>query len=153
MSLLLPDVWSFATRHFALDPLSIHGPAHWRAVARNGLLIAKDSGANVTLVHLFAILHDCCRRNDGSDRGHGPRAAELVLEINPTLLHLDPADLQLLTEACRGHTSQLHHPDPTIGTCWDADRLDLPRVGMTPDEHYMSTSAGKALARERLPST
>jgi hypothetical protein len=37
--------------------------------------------------------------------------------------------------------------DPTIGTCRDADRLDLWRVHLQPDERYMSTERGKELAR------
>jgi uncharacterized protein len=36
---------------------------------------------------------------------------------------------------------------PTIGTCWDADRLDLGRVGARPDPKYMSTEARKRAAR------
>jgi uncharacterized protein len=46
----------------------------------------------------------------------------------------------------RYHTSGLTSPDPTIGTCWDADRLDIGRVGITPCGHYMSTVAGKDVA-------
>jgi uncharacterized protein len=44
-----------------------------------------------------------------------------------------------------GHTSD----DPTIGVCWDADRLDLGRVGMRPRARYMSTAAGRKLAGDR----
>jgi hypothetical protein len=47
------------------------------------------------------------------------------------------------------------HPDVTIQTCWDADRLDLGRVGIRPDPARMGTEAGKriahALAAEALP--
>jgi hypothetical protein len=32
---------------------------------------------------------------------------------------------------------------PTIGVCWDADRLDLPRVGTRPTSDRMSTPYGK----------
>ena len=35
----------------------------------------------------------------------------------------------------------------TIGTCWDADRLDLGRVGIIPSSDFMSTQAGKESAR------
>ena len=37
--------------------------------------------------------------------------------------------------------------DPTVGACWDADRLDLPRVWITPDPALLST----ARAHEGLP--
>ena len=33
------------------------------------------------------------------------------------------------------------HADPTIGTCWDADRLDLWRVGITPHVRFLCTAA------------
>ncbi|MCA9794566.1 MAG: hypothetical protein KC910_22315, partial [Candidatus Eremiobacteraeota bacterium] len=42
----------------------------------------------------------------------------------------------------KGRVSQ----DPTIGACWDADRLDLDRVGKAPDPDLMSTPTGKKLA-------
>jgi uncharacterized protein len=31
----------------------------------------------------------------------------------------------------------------TVQTCWDADRLDLGRVGTTPDPRYLCTAAAK----------
>jgi hypothetical protein len=33
--------------------------------------------------------------------------------------------------------------DPTVGVCFDADRLDLGRVGIEPDPELMSTEAGR----------
>jgi uncharacterized protein len=36
--------------------------------------------------------------------------------------------------------------DVLIGMCWDADRLDLTRIGVTPDPALMSTPAGKRAA-------
>jgi uncharacterized protein len=35
--------------------------------------------------------------------------------------------------------------DPTLGAAWDADRLDLPRVGVAPDPARLSTAAGRAM--------
>jgi hypothetical protein len=37
--------------------------------------------------------------------------------------------------------------NPTIGCCWDADRLDLSRVGIEPDTELMSTDAGRRWGR------
>jgi uncharacterized protein len=45
--------------------------------------------------------------------------------------------------ACRGHTHERTHPDVTIQTCWDADRLDLGRVGITPHPSRLCTQAAK----------
>jgi hypothetical protein len=33
--------------------------------------------------------------------------------------------------------------DPLVGVCWDADRLDLWRVGIKPDPRDLSTEAAK----------
>jgi uncharacterized protein len=33
--------------------------------------------------------------------------------------------------------------DVTVRTCWDADRLDLGRVGIRPDPHYLCTEAAR----------
>jgi hypothetical protein len=111
---------------------------------------AKDRQENceydLTVVRLFALLHDSCRLNDGDDLFHGPRAAEMLYRIVPSVFALDRDRLELLKQAVRYHTSGHTSPDPTIGTCWDADRLDIGRVGITPCAHYMSTVAGKDVA-------
>ena len=52
----------------------------------------------------------------------------------------------MLHYACTWHTHGQLSSDPTIATCWDADRLDLGRVGMRPHADYMSTAKGKELA-------
>jgi uncharacterized protein len=52
----------------------------------------------------------------------------------------------LLHKACHGHTHQRFHPDVTIQTCWDSDRLDLGRVGVTPHPSRLGTEAAKTPA-------
>ncbi|HSN56532.1 MAG TPA: hypothetical protein VLT32_17825 [Candidatus Sulfomarinibacteraceae bacterium] len=137
----------YALSTFACGPYSIHGPDHWQRVEDVGLELARDTGADETVVSLFAILHDSCRQNDGRDPFHGPRAADMLGSIAADLLDLDRERLVLLEHAIRHHTAGLTSTDPTIGTCWDADRLDLGRVGMRPRERFMSTWAGRRRAR------
>ena len=121
----------------------LHGLAHWERVGRNGLdLTADTEGAEVDVVLLFALFHDSMRLNDGHDPEHGHRGGDLARELRK-LLRLDHDQLALLQEACAGHTDGLTSADPTIGACWDADRLDLPRVGITPDAALISTDAGR----------
>ena len=36
--------------------------------------------------------------------------------------------------------------DPIIGTCWDADRLDLGRVGVKPNPKLLSTERARSKA-------
>lgn len=141
-------LWSLATERFALGDSSLHGPPHWRRVEANALRIAESSGADTTVIRVFAALHDSNRQNEHHDPEHGQRAADWARILHTDHLRdLTREQVDLLCTAMiehdRGHTSS----DPTIGTCWDADRLDLWRVGMTPHRRYMSTDAGRSLCR------
>jgi len=49
--------------------------------------------------------------------------------------------MDLLTTAMEGHSEGELHLNPTIQTCWDADRLDLGRVGIKPSEEFLSATA------------
>jgi uncharacterized protein len=49
----------------------------------------------------------------------------------------------LLHTACADHTKGLLDADITIQTCWDADRLDLGRVGIVPDPDRLCTDAAR----------
>lgn len=129
-----------ARGRFELLRGSVHGAAHWQRVKENGLRLAKKNEADTELVELFALLHDCCRQHDGADTEHGPRAAAYMETMRDDLLkELSEERFLLLQEAVRDHTSGHHHHDVTVGTCWDADRLDIGRVGYRPRRRYMST--------------
>lgn len=126
--------------------LSPHSPDHWDRVARYGLLLCGETGADVEVVRLFAMLHDSQRREDRPEPEHGPRAAEFVRQLCGEAFALSPGQLELLITSCRDHELGLTSSDPTIGTCWDADRLDLDRIGIVTDSRYMSTDYGRRLA-------
>ena len=49
----------------------------------------------------------------------------------------------LLGFACEEHTNGGVGRDPTVGVCWDADRLNLRRVGIRPDPRLLSTGAAR----------
>ncbi len=120
-----------------------HGVAHWARVLENGLQLAKETGANVEVVSLFAVLHDSRRINEFTDPEHGPRAAEFAAELRGNVFDLDDHAFRLLYRACEGHTHELTHPDITIQTCWDSDRLDLGRVGIIPHPSRLCTEVAK----------
>lgn len=126
----------------------LHGPAHWRAVGRVGVALAKATpGADIGLVLLFALVHDSQRRNDGRDPEHGRRAASLARELAAAgTLDLAPADLERLCLACAGHADGKVDADPTIGACWDADRLNLWRCWVRPARRLLSTEAARSAA-------
>jgi uncharacterized protein len=124
----------------------IHGVSHWWRVRENGLRLASATGADTRVVELFAFLHDSRRFNDGRDPAHGMRAAVYARSLRGSLVHLDDDAFELLAHACRHHTDGLREGHPTVLTCWDADRLDLGRVGIYPDPRYLCTDAARDLA-------
>lgn len=141
-------LWQTVAAQFhAPHGISVHGPAHWRRVERNGLLLATRTGADADVVRLFALFHDSRRLNDNWDEGHGARGAEHAKKLRAAgAYELSDERFQLLHYACVWHTEGKHHADATIGTCWDADRLDLGRVGLIPSPEYMSTAFGREIA-------
>ena len=130
---------------------SIHGLQHWRDVERNGLFLARGKEINLKIISYFAYLHDCCRENEGSDPLHGPRAVRFAKKYRH-IFDLNDSDFKLLLRACSGHT----FADPgnvigfnkTISVCWDADRLDLPRVGIKPDPKRLFTEEAQILCKK-----
>lgn len=137
-------VFEYTSSRFVLSARSPHGPEHWLRVRHNGLLLAETTGANRRVIELFALFHDSCRESDGWDVEHGPRGAQLALAYHTDgLLPASEAELDLLVIACRGHTVERTHADVTIATCWDADRLDLPRVGIQVNPRYLCTDAAR----------
>jgi hypothetical protein len=74
---------------------SVHGPSHWRRVEKNGLLLATRTGADPVVVRLFALFHDSCRMNDGSDDGHGGRRSGPILDTIVRLALAEQWDVTL----------------------------------------------------------
>ena len=137
------DLVTFLRDHFALDWIGIHGAPHWARVRANGLRLAQSTGANIRVVEAFAWMHDSCRMNDDYDPEHGLRAAELARRVNAQFFQLEMVELDLLVQACEGHSEGLLRADITVQTCWDADRLDLGRVGVTPRPDRLCTKAAR----------
>lgn len=149
-----PEVMRVIVGGYELNPMGIHGLPHWGRVMENGRRLAKAADADPLVVDLFALFHDARRRNESSDPGHGARGAALARELRDALPALADGQLDLLCNACAYHTDGRVDPDPTIGVCWDADRLDLWRVGIPPFGDLLSTEAARdpavlSWARER----
>jgi uncharacterized protein len=119
--------------NFRLNWHGVHGVSHWARVRFNGLLLANESGAIPRVIEYFAFLHDSCRENESSDPKHGLRAVDFARSIRSRCIDLNDREFELLLEAMAGHTHGTGHEDVTVATCWDADRLDLARVGIDPD--------------------
>jgi uncharacterized protein len=57
------------------------------------------------------------------------------------------SQLDTLVTACDLHTEAERTVDPTLGVCWDSDRLNLWRVGIQPSLRYLSTVPARDVSR------
>ena len=143
MAVLSRELIQVIRKQFVLNWRGLHGAPHWVRVRENGLRLAETTGANTKVVELFAFLHDSRRLNDDSDYEHGKRAALFAQSLAGSLFELTESELEDLLTACRGHSDGLREGSVTVLTCWDADRLDLGRVGIKPNPHYLCTAAAR----------
>ena len=128
---------------YALNPLGMHGLPHWGRVLETGLRLAGVTGADPRIVELFAVFHDSRRINDHVDKGHGRRGADLARRLRGEYFEINDEDFELLVGACDRHTDGQTQANVTVQTCWDSDRLDLWRAGITPHTDYLCTDAAK----------
>jgi uncharacterized protein len=130
---------------FSLDWAGIHGAPHWGRVMRNGFLLQEREGGRRDIIKLFALLHDHWRIHEGSDHDHGLRAAESALTIRGELFDNDLEGFSALITALKGHSDGRlgKRESAIVRVCWDADRLDLGRVGIRPDPRLLCTSSAK----------
>ena len=140
-------LWDIVSKQFPLGVHSIHGPRHWRQVEKNGLMLSKITGADENIIRLFSIFHDSRRKNEYSDREHGPRGAELATLMRGTYFDISDKSFITLIESCFFHNGGKSTSDITVATCWDADRLDLPRVGVIVDPNLLMTDYGRKKAK------
>jgi uncharacterized protein len=138
-----PELQTFLRESHMYAGRGIHGVGHWRRVEANGLMLGRAAGADLVVISHFAWFHDARRLNDDFDPEHGLRGGLLARELNDQHMRLTPAQLEQLFIACRDHTEGHTHPDPTVGCCWDADRLDLVRLGYWIDPRRLATEWGR----------
>lgn len=138
---------------FALDINGDHGISHWRRVYQNAQLLAKVYGITSEVFELFALLHDSKREDEFEDENHGKRAALFAKElIKSGNITLSCEDKKRLLFACSNHTklnkrANLYN-DIVVQIYLDADKLDIGRVGIVPEEHYFLTEYAKRLVKK-----
>ena len=145
------DIKKIAIETFVMDKESIHGIHHWEEVYENGMMLANQPGVDSLVVKLFAYLHDCKREDDHQDPEHGDRAADFVVWLRNSgkLFFLTETQYKQLWMAClQHHKGFVETEDITIGSCFDADRIELIRCGITPREDLMSTPMGIRIAKK-----
>lgn len=143
--------------NFRLDINGIHGLKHWQRVWENGQRVAEEihktnpGAVDLEVVELFAWLHDSERDNDDGDYFHGQRAVNLLDRmIRKKQLVITESQRNTLITALAFHSDGLmdnSSNERTIQTCWDADRLDLTRCGITPDPRLLSKEAASLLVK------
>lgn len=151
MTITTNDIYNVIPKKILLDIFEdfdleledgIHGIYHWARVIENGLEIASHNDANKNIIIAFGFFHDCQRENDGHDPDHGYRGSEFMEKYRGKI-NLTDEEFDKVKIACSGHTNVLHHNDLDISTCWDADRLDLLRVGIYPEAQYLNNEISK----------
>lgn len=152
MSLLTPATSEIVTQDFIehcylayqMDHKGYHGFCHWMRVLHNGRFLAEAENANIKVVELFCLLHDTQRQNEDFDPEHGLRAAQYANTIRGNWFDVSNAEMNLLVEALTYHSDGHTEADITIQACWDADRLDLGRVGTKPAPDKLCTATAKS---------
>jgi uncharacterized protein len=148
-------------RQLAWHVSDLHGVAHWARVSRFGAGLSAGlhlSPAYRECVEIFAWTHDLARIDDGGGNDHARDGARYfdtyTAKVFPHLTHVQQDFIR---------TAIYHHADGisaeegwhqgwfthlegekadilnVMGCCWDADRLDLLRLGIEPEPHRMST--------------
>ncbi|MFC2088303.1 hypothetical protein ACFLSX_01780 [Calditrichota bacterium] len=143
-------LWNIVINDPDLRQSTIHGPDHWRRVEQNGIYIAEKVGADISVIKLFALFHDSRRRNDSVDPGHGRRGAEFGKKLRDEFPDISNEQFDLFYDACKYHTRRIHTKNITMGVCWDADRLDLGRIGINPSIKFLNTEIAKKIVLKKL---
>jgi len=128
---------------YKMDHNGFHGFYHWMRVLQNGRQLAKAERANIKVVELFSLLHDTQRRNENYDPEHGIRAAQFAQTLRGSWFDVTDTEMELLSEALLHHSEGYTDGDVTVRVCWDADRLDLGRVGIEPRPDRLCTASAR----------
>ena len=129
---------------YQMDHSGFHGFDHWMRVLHNGRLLTEIENANLKIVELFCLLHDTQRRDEERDPEHGHRAAHYAQTLRGVWFDVSDNEMELLTEALTYHSDGYTEGDITVQVCWDADRLDLGRVGLRPRADRLCTKTAKS---------
>ena len=141
------ELLQIISKQFSLELNGIHGVYHWHRVYKNALNLAEFYEVESRVFMLFALLHDSKCSNEDIDPRRGSRGAKLARQLQRNISALNEIDFELLEYACSSHTKiDTNHSlvnNIVANICWDADRLDIGRVGFGVDPKYLCTDYAK----------
>lgn len=119
----------------------IHGINHLRQVAYLAGRFAYSINECEETAIIGGYLHDCARENDGNGNSHAHESALLATKIISKFY--PEINIERVYNAIFFHADGLITDDPFIGCIWDADRLNLVRIGIIPKVELLSTEVAK----------
>lgn len=122
---------------------NIHGVQHLRQVAFLAGRFAYSLNVDYKTAIIGGYLHDCARSDDGGGNSHAHESAFLAKRIIET--NWSSTDIDKIFYAIYYHADGLNTNDPFIGCIWDADRLNLVRLGLIPKVELLSTEFAKRI--------
>jgi HD superfamily phosphodiesterase len=129
--------------------LGLHGFDHLGRVAILAGRLARAVGEDVESAVVMGFLHDSARKDDGGGCLHAIESAvlarKLLLEFYPQM------DRGRICDSIKRHADGETTSDLMVACLWDADRLELKRLGRVVDPDLLSTEIAKRLARKRKP--
>jgi HD superfamily phosphohydrolase YqeK len=119
----------------------IHGLNHFRQVAYIAGRIALTNMAPLEDSIIGGFLHDCAREDNHGGNEHAQESAKLARDI--IINHWPDVDVERICDAIYYHADGLVTKDPIGGCIWDADRISLARLGISPKNELLSTPIAK----------
>lgn len=119
----------------------IHGLDHLRNVGYLSGKFAAELGISLETAIIGGFLHDCARSDDSDDAFHAEKSALLARKLIKK--NYSNIDEELVYKTILFHSGGKTTDNHIQGCVWDADRLDLIRLGIQPKKELLSTEPGK----------
>jgi len=124
-----------------------HGLPHLRNVSYTAGRIASAVNEDIEAAVVAGFLHDCARQDDNGGREHAYESALMARGIIQE--HYPHLEVERLYACIALHADGKVTEDMLIGSVWDADRLDLARIGIEVREEFLSTLIAKRIVAIR----
>lgn len=148
---LIAQVEENVVPYLSFSNSNIHGIKHLRKVAYLAGRFATCLNTNIEAAVIGGYLHDCARIDDGVGNHHAHKSAVLAEKILNEI-YPNYVESKTIYNAIYSHADGLISDDKIIGCVWDADRLNLIRLGIIPQLDLLSTPVARRLLSRFLNS-